>query len=125
MYLNAKNIALITVGWMSVILGVLGIFLPILPTTPFILLAGWCFSRSSKRFNDWLTNHPKLGPILAMWKSGNGIPRRARNRAILAIVLSMSLSAILVGRMWATLFLLVTGTCVTIYLMRLPVAQEE
>ena len=53
---------LLAIGWLSVALGVIGIFLPVLPTTPFLLLAAACFMRSSKRFYLWLVNHRQLGP---------------------------------------------------------------
>lgn len=123
--MNLKRIVLAIVGWICVILGVAGIFLPILPTTPFILLASWCFARSSKRFHNWLLQHPKLGPLIQMWQSGQGIPRRVRNRAILAIAVGMTLSAIIVGKWWVALMLAAIGTSVSFYLLRIPVAIEE
>jgi uncharacterized membrane protein YbaN (DUF454 family) len=120
-----KRILLITLGWTSVILGVIGIFLPILPTTPFLLLASWCFARSSKRFHDWLTGHPKLGPIVLAWENGTGIPLKIKIRVITVLWLSMSLSIYLIDRLYAGITLGVIGTCVSIYLIRLPTANNK
>lgn len=123
--MTVKKILLAAAGWLCVILGVVGIFLPILPTTPFILLASWCFARSSDRFHQWLLDHPKLGPLIKMWQSGQGIPKRVRNRAVLAIAVSMALSAILVGKLIATITLIIIGGSVSCYLFRMPIAEEE
>lgn len=120
-----KRILLISLGWLSVTLGVIGIFLPVLPTTPFLLLASWCFAQSSLRFHHWLMSHPNLGPIVSMWQSGQGIPRKARNRAIIAIAVGMTLSAVIVAKLWVTLMLAFTGSCVAAYLMRLPLVPES
>jgi len=122
---NLKRIVLIIIGWTCVILGVAGIFLPILPTTPFILLASWCFAHSSERFHTWLIQHPKLGPLVQMWQSGQGIPRRVRNRAILAIAVGMTLSALIVGKWWVAVMLAIIGISVSCYLLKLPLAIEE
>jgi hypothetical protein len=58
----ALRMVLLVIGWLSVVLGVIGIFVPVLPTTPFLLLAAACFVRSSRRFYLWLVEHPRLGP---------------------------------------------------------------
>ena len=64
---------LLAIGWLSVALGVIGIFLPVLPTTPFLLLAAACFARSSPRFYQWLVQHPRLGPWIRDYRSGNHV----------------------------------------------------
>jgi uncharacterized membrane protein YbaN (DUF454 family) len=65
-------------GWLFFILGVIGVLLPVVPTTPFMLLALWAFSRSSERFYNWLYTHRFLGPPLQMWKQHRVIPKIAK-----------------------------------------------
>lgn len=118
-----QKYGLIALGWLSIVLGVLGIFLPLLPTTPFILLAAWCFARSSERFHDWLLDHRQLGPIIHAWQSGEGIPRKVRNRTLLLLWGSLLLTAFLLSKVWLLPILLITGTGTSLYLMRLPVTD--
>lgn len=59
-------------------LGTLGIFLPVLPTTPFILLAAFCASRGSPAFAQWLEDHPTYGPILDNWQRNRAVPAKAK-----------------------------------------------
>ena len=69
-------------GWICVALGVVGIALPVLPTTPFLLVAAWAFARSSPRFRDWLVGHRTLGPYVNDWNEHGAIPTRAKVLAI-------------------------------------------
>jgi uncharacterized membrane protein YbaN (DUF454 family) len=114
----AIRYALLTVGWLSVVLGVVGIFLPVLPTTPFLLLAAACFARSSERFYNWLVNHPKLGPWIRDYLEGNGIPLKGKVYAIGLMWVSISFSCYLVPMFWARTFMLTSAVCVTIYILR-------
>jgi uncharacterized membrane protein YbaN (DUF454 family) len=119
-----KRLLYLTTGWVSLILGIIGIILPLLPTTPFILLSAWCFSQSSKRFHNWLTHHKYFGPMIEDWQSDKGIPKKSRNRAIIFMWCGMGLSIFIVSKLWATLMLVCIGTCVSIYLLRLPLRTE-
>ncbi|MCW9013880.1 MAG: YbaN family protein [Gammaproteobacteria bacterium] len=117
------RILLIIAGWFFIVLGVIGIFLPLLPTTVFILLAAACFARSSDHFHDWLISHPQFGEILKSYQSGRGIERRVRNRAIAVMWFFMSISMLIIYQVWSTVLLITTGLLVTLYLIRLPVYQ--
>lgn len=114
----ATKYFLIIIGWLSVILGVIGIVLPLLPTTPFILLAATCFAKSSPRFHTWLKQHKYFGPIIDHYKSGHPIPIAARNRALFFIWLSLGISMYLLHQLWITLLFTSLGCLLTIYLIR-------
>ncbi|MDT8419157.1 MAG: YbaN family protein [Desulfuromonadales bacterium] len=116
------RIALAVIGLLSTLLGVIGIFVPLLPTVPLLLLATACFARSSERFHHRLLEHPQLGPMVRGYLHGQGIPLRAKVRAIALIWASISLSALFfIPLLWVKILLITIGLCITIYLLRLPV----
>ena len=75
---QTKRLLYMGAGWSALGLGILGIPLPLLPTTPFLLLAAVCFARGSQRWHDWLLQHPQLGPPIVAWQRERAIPRRVK-----------------------------------------------
>ncbi|WP_323017093.1 YbaN family protein [Castellaniella sp.] len=107
-------------GTISLVLGVLGIFLPLLPATPFLLLAAFCYVRGSQRLHAWLMSHRILGPYIRDFQSGRGIPLRSKCMALALMWPSLAVSAWIMPIPWARWLLLIPGIGVTIYLWRLP-----
>lgn len=116
-----KRIGYIVLGWVCVILAILGVFLPLLPTTPFLLLAAFCFSRSSKRFHEWLINHPWFGDYIRNFQEGRGMTMRSKIWSISLIWLSIGSSAFFfVSSTLLQLGLLLIAASVSGYLMSRP-----
>ena len=108
-------------GWFSFAMGVIGIFLPLLPTTPFILLSAACFARSSPRFYAWITSHHRYGPMIANYLAGNGLPVKAKVMAISLLWVSVSFTLFIVSLLWAKLAMVATALAVSAYIIwRLP-----
>lgn len=101
-----------------------GIFLPVLPTVPFFLLALACFARSSERFYTWLVEHAHFGPLIRPYLQGEGIPRKTRRKAIGLLWICIGVSVLIfIDVLWLKGLLLVIATGVTVYLLRLPTYQ--
>ena len=109
-----KRWCLMALGWLAFATGIVGIVLPLLPTTPFMLLAAALFARSS---------HPWFGPPIHDWQLYRGIRRHARRRAIVFILLSFSVSLLVVPLPWVRLLLVVIMGILLTWLMRLPVLE--
>ncbi len=108
------------IGILAIALGVLGIFLPLLPTTPFLLLAAACFARGSSTMHHWLMTHRLFGDYLRNYGEGRGIPLRAKIVALLMMWSSLGYALWRFESVWLTVALLVIGTGVSIYMIRLP-----
>lgn len=108
-------------GVTFLVLGVLGIFLPFLPTTPFLLLAAGCFARASSRMHHWLLNHSVLGPIVLEWREHRAMPRRAKRAALLFLAASMTTSIVFFLSDWrAQLAMAAGGLVLGFILWRIP-----
>jgi hypothetical protein len=80
-------------------IGAIGVILPLLPTTPFLLLAAYCFTRSSPRMHRWLHSHPTFGPLISNWNQYGSIDRRSKIIAMI-IILMTPLMTLLIGVPW-------------------------
>lgn len=111
-------------GWLFFGMGVVGMFLPVWPTTPFMLLAAACFMRSSERLHTWLVNHPKYGQHIRDYLEGRGLQRKTKAVAIGTMWASILLSATLVvPHPEIDVLLVIIAVGVTIYLVRQPTAS--
>ncbi|WP_221799621.1 YbaN family protein [Oceanobacter mangrovi] len=112
---------LVVIGWLAVALGVAGIFLPVLPTTPFLLLASGCFVRCSPRFYYWLVGHPRLGSYLLYYLDGRGMPMKAKIYTLLLMWSSLLLTAfVILDSVHARFILPLIGAGVSWYILSLP-----
>ncbi len=107
-------------------LGAVGVVLPLLPTTPFLLAAAWCFAKSSQRLYDWMHTNRYFGEYLRRYRAGEGVLLTHKVGMILLLWTTLSLSAFLAipARLWhARLFLLAVGIGVTTHLLWIPTAR--
>lgn len=111
-------------GWIFVGLAVLGAVLPVFPTTIFLILAAASFARGSERFYGWLLENRSFGPLIRDWRERRTIPRRAKVRALILIVLSFTVTiGFFVGAWWLRALLALTGTALFTFLVRLPESE--
>lgn len=103
-------------GVIFVSIGVIGIFVPLLPTTVFLLIAAACFNKGSEKFHHWLINNKLLGPYIANYKQNKGIPLSTKIRTIVLLWVTLSISAYIVDRIHVTIILLAVAIGVTVFL---------
>ena len=108
------------VGFVATALGLAGIVLPLVPATPFFLLAAFAFARSSPRFHDWLVNHPRIGPAIRDWQREGAISRKAKRLAMIAIVATFVLSLLLGVPGWMLAVQGVVLLAVSVFILTRP-----
>ena len=118
--------ALIVFGTLFVGLGLVGIFLPVLPTTPFLLLAAVCYARSSQRFYDWLLNNRWFGEYIRNYREGKGVHLRHKVSALVLLWGTIGAAVLVwVHNGWVRALLLVIAVGVTIHLVQLKTLRSE
>lgn len=112
------KILLTALGLLSLGLGVLGIFLPVLPTTPLLLLAAALFLRGNRNLYDWLMDHPELGPYIRNFMEHKAIPLRVKVISVSLVWITLINCAIFVAEHWAfRLFFILLATAITVHIL--------
>ncbi|MFT5368512.1 MAG: uncharacterized membrane protein YbaN (DUF454 family) [Candidatus Latescibacterota bacterium] len=120
-----RRILLMGVGTLSLVVGIVGIFLPILPTTCFLLLAAGCYSRSSDRFYLWLMSNRLFGRYLSDYTSGRGLPLGLKVASVGSLWLSIGYVVLFVlSMMWLQALLLILSFAITYHVLSLPSRKE-
>lgn len=96
-----SRLAFLSAGLLSMALAALGAFLPLLPSVPFIILAAWCFARSSPKLEHWLVGHPRFGPHITAWRAKGAISRAGKSAAMLAFTVSVIAGFALLPMPWS------------------------
>lgn len=123
--MSIKRIALLILGHVSLALGLIAIVIPVLPTTPFLLLASYCFYKSSERLHAWLMNHPLLGDKLRDYIEHRSVSRRTKITAIAFLWTSLLVSMILINIGYIRVIMAIVGSAVTIHLLSLRTLPDQ
>jgi uncharacterized membrane protein YbaN (DUF454 family) len=120
-----KKLIYILIGTISLVIGIIGIIVPVLPTTPFILLSAGCYYRGSSRFHDWLLNHNYFGPIILEYSDGKGIRRNSKIKAIILTWIMVLVTALFIlDSLSMRLFIISLAIIGTIVILRLKTRYD-
>lgn len=123
---KALRIMLVIIGTVSFVLGIIGIFLPVLPTTPFLLLSAACYARGSVRFYNWLMNNRIFGQYIHDWRTRQCIPLRTKIFAISLILITIGSSVVFFIPILAVkIGVSAVGLAVTVYLIQIKTCEAE
>jgi hypothetical protein len=116
---------LVVCGTVALVLGIVGAFVPVWPTTPFLLLAAACYARSSERLYGWLLDHRVFGSDIRDYRERRGMQRRAKVVALALLWLVIGLSILAVDPIWLRLLLAAIATAVTAHILRLRTLRSD
>lgn len=112
-------------GFVSLILGVIGIFVPLLPTTPFLLLSAYCFLRSSGKAHNWLIRNPYLGKYIVNYKEKRALPLHAKIISVILVWVSVSFSVVYMKeKIWLHVVLVAIAIIVSVYIISLKTLKK-
>ncbi len=110
----------IVAGLLSLMVGIAGIILPLVPTVPLVLLASFCFAKSSKQLHTWLLSHNTFGPMISDWSTNGAISRKAKRAATLSILAVIGISVFLKIPSHVIITQLITLSCVLLFIWTRP-----
>jgi uncharacterized membrane protein YbaN (DUF454 family) len=119
-----KNILFITAGSVCVGLGILGAFIPVLPTTPFLLLASYLYLKSSKRLHNWLIGHRLFGSYIYNYITYRAVRRRVKIGAVIFLWVTLAISIFLVNNIYIRILLIFVGISVSIHILTLKTLED-
>ena len=122
---HAKRIALILVGLVSLALGAIGVFLPLLPTTPFVLVSAIAFAKSSDRLHQWLVDHDLFGPLIANWREHGAISRRTKVISVLSMIAILVISTLLAVPTHVIVIQAVVLSCSAVFILTRPLPPQR
>ena len=111
------KVIFIILGTLSLVLGIIGIFLPVLPTTPLLLLTAYCYYRGSEHLYGWLMEHPHLGPYIKNFRENKVIPRRVKVCTLTLLWASLLFCAYILGPYWLKVLMMVIAIGVTWHIL--------
>ena len=111
---------LFVLAWLFLGVGIVGVFLPLVPGTLFLILAGACFTRSSPRFEAWLLAHPRFGPPVRAWRASGAVPRKAKVFACISLAVSSLIVLVMGGPAFLKIACLAVFTAVAVYVASRP-----
>lgn len=111
-------------GLASVAIGAIGVVLPLLPTTPFLLISAFAFARSSSRLDRWLREHRYFGPLIDNWHRDGSIDRRSKRVAILALVMTLVITWWFGASLWLLACQVVVLSAVAVFILTRPVPTK-
>ncbi|WP_348521305.1 YbaN family protein [Chromohalobacter sp. 296-RDG] len=117
---DIRKLLFICLAGVSFSLGVVGLFLPIMPTTCFMLVAVWAASKSSPRFANWIRRHPRFGPSILAWERERAIPRHAKWMACAMLIVSMGVIAFTVGSLVLRVALIIGLMGIAVWILTRP-----
>jgi uncharacterized membrane protein YbaN (DUF454 family) len=119
------KLLLVFAGFLSLFLGIIGIFLPVLPTTPFLLLASACFLRSSGKLHKWITGHPLFGRYIRGYEQFKAVTRKAKISAIILLWISIGFSIYIIPPVWVKILLFFIACGVSVHLLLLRTLTRD
>lgn len=124
MHKHLKKLLFIVGGWLSLITGIIGIVLPLLPTTPFLLLAAWCFANGSTPLHQWLKKNRYFGRSIQQWEESRSMQPETKRRAIIMVTITFTISALIAPlNLGGKVALILLGVALLLYLYRVPTTR--